>query len=118
MTITLHDHGRRDRDHCWDKRRRSMSLTIRNSSVNPGHPFAREGEDHVAVLEFGRHWGGRLKFSHPKNGHPRYPEQTTRFFQERARGSESADGPPTSDVDDRPVSPRFSCRWAVYLVVC
>jgi hypothetical protein len=30
--------------------------TICHRRVNPGHPFAREGEHDVAIFEFGRHY--------------------------------------------------------------
>jgi hypothetical protein len=49
-------------------------LTIRSSSVRPRHPFARESEYNVAVLEFGRHFGQK-EISHPKERHPRDPEE-------------------------------------------
>jgi hypothetical protein len=38
--------------------------------VYPGHPFTREGEHDVAVLEFGCHCN-QGKISHPKERHPR-----------------------------------------------
>jgi hypothetical protein len=40
----------------------------------PGHPFARESENNVAVLEFGRHCVQK-EISHPKERHPRDPEK-------------------------------------------
>jgi hypothetical protein len=42
--------------------------------VRPGHPFAREGEYNVAVLEFGCHCN-RKEISHPKERHPKDPEE-------------------------------------------
>jgi hypothetical protein len=49
-------------------------LTICCSSVCPRHPFAREGEDNVAILEFGWHCNQK-EISHPKECHPKYPEK-------------------------------------------
>lgn len=50
----------------------ARSLTVGSGSMRPGHPFARECENNVAVLEFGCHgiWRGYL---HPRECDPNHP---------------------------------------------
>jgi hypothetical protein len=52
----------------------SRLRTICDCGMSPGHPFARESEHNVAVLEFGWHCNSIIK-SHPKECHPKDPEE-------------------------------------------
>jgi len=48
-------------------------LTVCDCGMSPGHPFARESEYSVAVLEFGCHCDQR-KILHPNERSPKHPE--------------------------------------------
>ena len=59
-------------------------LTVCNDCVDPGHPFAREGEHDVAILEFGCHYK-RGRTLHPKESHPRDPGEEKVSGKKKAR---------------------------------
>jgi hypothetical protein len=52
--------------------------------MHPGHPFAREGEHDVAIFEFGCHCK-RGRTLHPKESHPRDPEEEKVSGKKKAR---------------------------------
>ena len=52
--------------------------------MNPGHPFTRKGEHDVAVLELGCHCD-QNRVSHPKECHPRDPEDMDVDFKRLTR---------------------------------
>jgi hypothetical protein len=59
--------------------------------MSPGHPFAREGEHNIAVLEFGRHCDQK-EISHPKEGHPKDPEEKDVSSKRKTRSQRESGG--------------------------
>jgi len=61
--------------------------TICSSCMNPGHPFAREGQYNIAILELRSHSCPR-RFSHPNECLPKDPETKAQWQRGLARGRE------------------------------
>ena len=64
--------------------------TVGSKGMDPGHPFSRECENHIAVLEFGCHRGDLIWriISHPKTKecHPGDPEKAENAKMRRGWG--------------------------------